>query len=348
MMCSKSFCYHTLLGVLVVGSLSATGCKSGPSFSMPSMPSMSSMVFWKKDKGDDLASRAVEQPQPPSSAFSPAPSTQSDVGSGYGGYQAGYGGYGENPNNQLSNASGTDIGAANGVQGSSQLPRQPYGSQANAAQPYGSMAPATPQNTYGNQATLNARSPYGTSSNAASPYVGPEAQTASSNSNAVNWPSTPANAAKGSGATTTIPNPYAASNMAPYGASSTNTMPAGYGTTQNSPPAATGATGATLTYPNTGMAPISPSTSPTPSRALPATLSQAQGSYTPGSTRPATPGTSGMSTPSVAEPVNPPTNTMPPATSGYPTGLPSSSGGAFQVPGGGGFPTSQPSPSLYR
>ena len=136
MMCSKSFCYHTLLGVLVVGSLSATGCKSGPSFSMPSMPSMSSMVFWKKDKGDDLASRAVEQPQPPSSAFSPAPSTQSDVGSGYGGYQAGYGGYGENPNNQLSNASGTDIGAANGVQGSSQLPRQPYGSQANAAQPY--------------------------------------------------------------------------------------------------------------------------------------------------------------------------------------------------------------------
>ena len=210
------------------------------------------------------------------------------------------------------------------------------------------MAAATPQNTYGNQATLNARSPYGTSSNAASPYVGPEAQTASSNSNAVNWPSTPANAAMGSGATTTIPNPYAASNMAPYGASSTNTMPAGYGTTQNSPPAATGATGATLTYPNTGMAPISPSTSPTPSRALPATLSQAQGSYTPGSTRPATPDTSGMSTPSVAEPVNPPTNTMPPATSGYPTGLPSSSGGAFQVPGGGGFPTSQPSPSLYR
>ena len=348
MMCSKSFCYHTLLGVLVVGSLSATGCKSGPSFSMPSMPSMSSMVFWKKDKGDDLASRAVEQPQPPSSAFSPAPSTQSDVGTGYGGYQAGYGGYGENPNNQLSNASGTDIGAANGVQGSSQLPRQPYGSQANAAQPYGSMAAATPQNTYGNQATLNARSPYGTSSNAASPYVGPEAQTASSNSNAVNWPSTPANAAMGSGATTTIPNPYAASNMAPYGASSTNTMPAGYGTTQNSPPAATGATGATLTYPNTGMAPISPSTSPTPSRALPATLSQAQGSYTPGSTRPATPDTSGMSTPSVAEPVNPPTNTMPPATSGYPTGLPSSSGGAFQVPGGGGFPASQPSPSLYR
>ncbi|MEC7429556.1 MAG: hypothetical protein VYE28_07880 [Planctomycetota bacterium] len=309
---------------------------------------MSSMVFWKKDKGDDLASRAVEQPQPPSSAFSPAPSTQSDVGSGYGGYQAGYGGYGENPNNQLSNASGTDIGAANGVQGSSQLPRQPYGSEANAEQSYGSMAAATPQNTYGNQATLNARSPYGTSSNAASPYVGPEAQTASSNSNAVNWPSTPANAAMGSGATTTIPNPYAASNMAPYGASSTNTMPAGYGTTQNSPPAATGATGATLTYPNTGMAPISPSTSPTPSRALPATLSQAQGSYTPGSTRPATPDTSGMSTPSVAEPVNPPTNTMPPATSGYPTGLPSSSGGAFQVPGGGGFPTSQPSPSLYR
>ena len=320
---------------------------------MPSMPSMSSMVFWKKDKGDDLASRAVEQPQPPSSAFSPATSTQSDVASAYGGYQAGYEGYGENSNNQPSHVSGTDIGAANAAPASSQLPRQPYGSQANAAQPYGSMVAATPQNTYGNGAKMNATSPYGTtpystSPNAASPYGGPEAKTASSNPAAVNWPSTPANSTAGSGATTTIPNPYAASNTAPYGVSGTNTIPAGYGTTQNSPPAAAGATGATLTYPNTGMAPISPNTAPTPSRVLPATLSQAQGSYTPGSTRPATSDTSGMSTPSVAEPVNPPTNTMPPATSGYPTGLPSSSGGAFQVPGGGGFPASQPSPSLYR
>lgn len=348
MMCSKSFCYHTLLGVLVVGSLSATGCKSGPSFSMPSMPSMSSMVFWKKDKGDDLASRAVEQPQPPSSAFSPATSTQTDVANAYGGYQAGYEGYGANSNNQPSYVSGTDIGAGNGAQASSQLPRQPYGSQANATQPYGSTAAATPQNTYGNQATMNARSPYGTSPNASSPYGGPAAQTASANPGAVNWPSTPANATVGSGAATTIPNPYATSSTSPYGAPSGNTIPAGYGTAQNSAPAATGAAGATLTYPNTGMAPISPSTAPTPSRVLPATLSQAQGSYTPGSTRPATPGTTGMSAPSVAQPVSSPANTVPPATSGYPTGSPSGSGGAFQVPGGGGFPASQPSPSLYR
>jgi hypothetical protein len=94
MVCSQSFWCRVLSGVLVVGSLSATGSKSGPSFSMPTMPSM---AWWQKDKGD-LASRAVEQPQPPSSAFSPATSPSSSVasqGNPYGGeangYQSGYG-----------------------------------------------------------------------------------------------------------------------------------------------------------------------------------------------------------------------------------------------------------------
>ena len=347
MVCSQSFWCRVLSGVLVVGSLTATGCKSGPSFSMPTMPSM---AWWQKDKGD-LASRAVEQPQPPSSAFSPAASPSTSVaaqGNPYAaeteGYQAGYSGYGERTASVPSSPAGNTMNAGHdasgyGTQGASQLPRQPYGSGASGNM-YGGTVPASTQSPYGGA------SGYGTGTMPAS----------TTNPNSVNWPSSSGATTPTMGTGTTVPNPYATQN--PYAAPAGAAMPSGTPSYGGAPSTGTGQSGATLTYPNTGMPAISPMTAPSASRALPPSLSQTQGSYTPGSTgTAAATGTtgpmntaSGMQSRTADLPTNPSpyTPTAPTAPTTIPSPPSAGGGGAFQVPGGGSFPGSQPSPSLYR
>lgn len=342
MVCSHSFWCRVLSGVLVVGSLSATGCKSGPSFSMPTMPSM---AWWQKDKGD-LASRAVEQPQPPSSAFSPGTSPSTSVasqGNPYAAetesYQAGYGGYGERTASVPGNPTGNTLNAGYdasgyGTQNSAQLPRQPYGSDA-------------PSNMYGGTVPASAQSPYG-----GTPGYGSGTMPASTpNPNSVNWPSTPGATVPAMGSGTSVPNPYATQN--PYAAPASPATPTGTSNFGGTPSSGTGQNGATLTYPNTGMPAISPTTAPATGRNLPPSLSQMQGSYTPGSTAAANGTTASLDTPATvgARTADVPMNTSPYTPMSQPT-YPSQpgvgTGGSFQVPGGGAFPGSQPSPSLYR
>jgi hypothetical protein len=348
MVCSQSFWCRVLSGVLVVGSLSATGCKSGPSFSMPTMPSM---AWWQKDKGD-LASRAVEQPQPPSSAFSPATSPSSSVasqGNPYGGEANGYqSGYGERtasasgyPSGNTMNA-GYDAGGYDtagydtagygtggyGAQGSAALPRQPYGSD-NTTAMYGGAVPANTPSNYG------APAGYGSGTMPAS----------TTQPNSVNWPASSGATTPNMGPGTTVPNPYATQN--PYATPAAAGMPTGTTGYGGTPSTGSGQSGATLTYPNTGMPAISPTTAPSAGRSLPASLSQSQGSYTPGST-----GGMGTAPSNDSRTADLPMNSSPytptATTPSYPSPTSAGSGGAFQVPGGGAFPGSQPNSGLYR
>ena len=328
---SQSLMCRTLCGLVIIGGLTATGCKSGPSFGVPSMPSM---AWWQKDKSkSDLAGRTVEQPQPPSSAFDPSPSLATQNQNMGSSYDAGF--------NRTANLNGSPTyapgGGTSGVAPTSypQSPYSPtgtpsYGATQPSRPPYGS-DPTGGMSGVPSQADYRQPPSYNNSYNNPPAYGG----NPSYGSGNQNW--SPSSSAPPQGPTnnstnnsTTIANPYAGGSSTPpagFGGS-----PGGAGST--APPAGSGASGGTLTYPNTGAAPITSSAG----RSLPPSLSQSQGTYRPGST--------GMMGSDVRTAVQPP-NSAPPSTA--PTySAPQSSGGSFQVPGGGSFPGGQPSTGLYR